>query len=239
MLKSFPANLLTTANLVCGSWAVVLILFFEDPVQASYFIAAALVFDVFDGAVARWLKASNALGGELDSLADAVSFGLAPSVCLFYLSVPDGALEASALPVGVYATFAFLIGAVWRLAKFNVDKSQAYYFKGMPTPAASALVFSLPHVLRNQGGLLTQVLGEEWFLGALAMLMAVLMLWPFKLFGLKPLPGKGLFWGVYVLGLLGVLGFMLVGFLSVPIVILLYPIVSILFFRPNEVSSRN
>lgn len=120
-------NMITSLNLFSGCVACVFA-FTGQFTFATYFILLAAVFDFLDGFVARLLKAYSVIGKELDSLADMVSFGLAPGVMLFsFLSV-----------INVYFAFvAFLIPvfSALRLAKFNVDTRQTTSFIGLPTPA--------------------------------------------------------------------------------------------------------
>lgn len=124
--KHIP-NIITSLNLFSGCVACVFA-FNGQFTFATYFILLAAVFDFFDGFVARLLKAYSVIGKELDSLADMVSFGLAPGIMLFsFLSV-----------INVYFAFvAFLIPvfSALRLAKFNVDTRQTTSFIGLPTPA--------------------------------------------------------------------------------------------------------
>lgn len=135
-------NILTTLNIVCGVWAMTLC--FEatpaDFRQACWLIILAAIFDGLDGRVARWAKVSSKFGVELDSLADVVSFGVAPALLLFGYSLKGlgnvGRLIAIAVPV---------CGAL-RLARFNVGTGEGqspYYFQGSPIPAAAALLVSL------------------------------------------------------------------------------------------------
>lgn len=134
-------NAITSMNLLCGSVACIMAFSCYDPVcrtcgeglqgyqWAFILIALAAVADFLDGMVARLLNAVSAIGGELDSLADLVSFGLAPALVLYNMMV-----EASA---GGWAFAALLLpvfGAL-RLARYNVDSSQGTVFTGLPIPA--------------------------------------------------------------------------------------------------------
>ena len=135
-------NTVTCCNLFCGCVAVVMVYQANYPI-AFLFIILAAVFDFFDGMLARALGAYSPMGKELDSLADDVSFGLAPAMIVFSLfkevHVPSflSAIETW-LP---YSAFLIAIFSALRLAKFNIDTRQTSSFIGMPTPA-NALFWS-------------------------------------------------------------------------------------------------
>ena len=125
-IKRIIPNSLTCANLLCGSVAVFM------ATQGLFLWAFALIlagglFDFFDGASARWLKVPSPLGVQLDSLADDITFGLAPSMILFCYLKPM---------IGWWALIALLIAAfsALRLAKFNIDERQTTSFIGLATP---------------------------------------------------------------------------------------------------------
>lgn len=126
MLKSIP-NLLTLGNLLCGVLSILFI--FHGELQTSvWLVLLAAVFDFFDGFTARLLKVSGELGKQLDSLADLVTFGVAPSFMLYALS--ENLFNTP-------ARFSFLLIAAFsalRLAKFNIDTRQSVAFIGVPTP---------------------------------------------------------------------------------------------------------
>ena len=131
-------SVLTTANLFCGFYGIIAALR-EDFYQAAIAILVAVVFDGLDGKVARLTKTTSNFGVEYDSLADLLSFGVAPSLILYMW-----ALE----PVGRFgwiAAFIFLICGALRLARFNVQvgQSSSFHFTGLPIPAAAGMVASL------------------------------------------------------------------------------------------------
>lgn len=148
--KNIP-NLFTLLNLLSGAMAI--ILSFEgrnNLVLAAYFIYIAGVFDFFDGFAARALKATSKVGKELDSLADLVSFGLAPSMILYELLKNNMQIKqfAFSLPFAqVLILMSPLLIAIFsaiRLAKFNVDERQTESFLGLATPACAMLIASIP-----------------------------------------------------------------------------------------------
>lgn len=135
-------NLITGANLFSGCIACVYA--FQGIYNlALVFIILSAVFDFFDGMAARMLKISSPIGKELDSLADDISFGLAPAVIVFSLLKEisyTGQLESFA-GIIPYLAFIIAVGSAFRLAKFNIDERQSLSFIGLPTPA-NALFWS-------------------------------------------------------------------------------------------------
>lgn len=125
-IKRIIPNSLTCANLLCGS-AAVFMATQEQFLWAFVLILAGGLFDFFDGASARWLKVPSPLGVQLDSLADDITFGLAPAMILFCYLKPI---------IGWWALIALLIAAfsALRLAKFNIDERQTTSFIGLATP---------------------------------------------------------------------------------------------------------
>ena len=148
-------NAITSMNLVCGSMSV----FFAVDGQlgfAAIFIFAAAVFDFFDGFAARMLKAYSSIGKELDSLADMVSFGLAPAAILFTMleltlfgknqHIQD--IEANwSQWITLLTSLVIPVAGAFRLAKFNTDDRQSEQFLGMPIPANAIFFASLALML--------------------------------------------------------------------------------------------
>lgn len=127
--KNIP-NTITCLNLLSGCMAITYT-FVEGPsLWVAFFIALAAVFDLFDGMVARILKVSSPIGADLDSLADVISFGLAPAAYLFSVIFSSYSNFYIAFPVFLLAAFAAV-----RLAKFNNDERQHTSFIGLPVPA--------------------------------------------------------------------------------------------------------
>ena len=141
MIKAIRNNIpnaITSLNLLFGCMACIMAFHCFDPMcgtsikgyqWAFIFIALSAVADFFDGLVARLLHAVSGIGKELDSLADSVSFGLAPALVLYNIMIGQGA--------GHWALFALLLpvfGAL-RLARFNIDPNQSTVFTGLPIPA--------------------------------------------------------------------------------------------------------
>lgn len=176
-------NMLTLANLVAGAAAIILTLQYHDYESAFWLIIAAAVCDFFDGFVARLLGQSSPLGVQLDSLADDISFGLAPAVVMFdiysqsttYYGISSDIME----PLG-YLTLIIAAFSALRLAKFNIDTTQATEFKGLPTPANALMLMSLA-VLATQGEV---TLFQEQIL-VISVAASLLLISPIRMFALK------------------------------------------------------
>ncbi len=129
MIKKHIPNFITCLNLFCGAMAVYFA-FQSNFEMVLFLVLLAALFDFFDGFAARILKAYSPMGKELDSLADVISFGMAPGAVAFSL------LRESTFPSWVaFAGFLIPVFSALRLAKFNIDERQTTSFLGMPTPA--------------------------------------------------------------------------------------------------------
>jgi CDP-diacylglycerol--serine O-phosphatidyltransferase len=131
-------SIFTTGNLFLGFWAIVKTVD-GHYVEAAPFIFGAIVLDMLDGRIARLTNTTSAFGAELDSLADAISFGVAPALMAYRWALED-------VPrVGWLAAFLFAMCGVLRLARFNVQKHTAdtRYFVGLPIPAAAGQVVTV------------------------------------------------------------------------------------------------
>lgn len=164
--KNIP-NFITLLNLISGSVAIVMALSGEMAC-ASWFIIIAAVFDFCDGLAARILHAKSPIGAQLDSLADVVSFGLAPSAIVY--GMLKGVSDLPHIPAGHFELLPFLAfilacGSAWRLAKFNTDPEQAEEFKGLPTPAMGLFIAAFPLIIRFQPGTgIASVLQSSFYL---------------------------------------------------------------------------
>lgn len=176
-------NTLTCANLVSGCIAVYYALCGDAP-TALLWIAAGAAFDFFDGMSARLLGVSSPIGKELDSLADDVTFGVAPSAIVFaqlntmrFEGLPDSVVQYLPHVAWVMAAFSAL-----RLAKFNLDTRQTTSFIGMPTPANALFWASL---LVSHGGWIESVPYMAYCLAALLGVSCWLMVSEVPMFALK------------------------------------------------------
>ena len=140
MNKRYVPNALTLGNLLCGCVATGAA-FHHNFMTALLFVLAGAVFDFFDGFAARLLKAPSRMGVELDSLADCITFGLAPSAMLFTLFTevyyPSFMYSPFWFKVMPFTSFLLAAFSAYRLAKFNLDERQHEGFIGMPTPACA------------------------------------------------------------------------------------------------------
>ncbi|RZK32871.1 MAG: hypothetical protein EOO61_16480 [Hymenobacter sp.] len=164
MKKHLP-NTLTCINLLCGCLALTFI-FKGNLVAGAYLIGIAAVADFFDGLLARALRVSSPIGKDLDSLADMVSFGVVPGAIMYQLmlqalgATTGGVAQVSLglvsgpaawVPyVAVFFPFLITIFSALRLAKFNNDTRQTTSFIGLPTPASTLVVASLPGANANR-----------------------------------------------------------------------------------------
>jgi CDP-diacylglycerol--serine O-phosphatidyltransferase len=151
---------MTVANMLCGFYAVMATLKGggTDLDNAAKAIGLAILFDSFDGFVARATGTSSEFGKQFDSLADMVSFGIAPAVLAFTWGV-RGILETEFLDVrrlhaiGWWVALSFVICCAWRLARFNIQGmapgSGSRYFVGLPCPAAAGLIAATVHAIKS------------------------------------------------------------------------------------------
>jgi CDP-diacylglycerol---serine O-phosphatidyltransferase len=217
MKKHLP-NFLTCCNLLCGCLGIVFLL--EDRgVAAAYFVWAACIFDFFDGFVARMLKVASPIGKELDSLADVVSFGLLPAMVMYKLIAASTASDA--LP---YLGFMIAVFSALRLAIFNVDETQRDSFKGLNTPANSLFITSLP-LIQPQ---VSTWLYQPWVLIAITAIFSFLMVSRIEIFALK---FKNFKWAEnrirFTFLILSVLLLAILQILAIPLIIILYVVLSL------------
>ncbi|WP_406684208.1 CDP-alcohol phosphatidyltransferase family protein [Seonamhaeicola sp. MEBiC1930] len=245
-MKRYIPNALTLLNLFCGSIAVIFAVN-DNLVTASFFVFFGIFFDFFDGFAARKLNVQSEIGLQLDSLADVVTSGLVPGIIMYkLLSLSIGSFSESFAPfyertetmlwVGgkililPILGLAITLASAYRLAKFNVDTEQQSYFKGLPTPANALLILSLPLILEFQNSdAINAIILNKWFLIAVTILSCWLLNSGIKLFALK---FKS--WGFkenatrYIFIMLCAVLIIVLQFSAIPLVILLYIIMSVL-----------
>jgi CDP-diacylglycerol---serine O-phosphatidyltransferase len=195
ILKKIKLNLpnaITCLNLFAGCISI-MYAFDGELKLASLFIGIAAIFDFSDGFAARILKAFSALGKDLDSLADVVSFGLAPSVLVFKLyqksmfieNVPIGNIEFVNL-IFLCSAFLITIFSALRLAKFNVDLRQTTSFIGLPTPANAILIASIPFIITgDHDNIISNFFLNKYFLLLFIVIMCYLLISEIPMFSLK------------------------------------------------------
>jgi len=253
-MKQIP-NLFTLLNLVFGCLAIIFILqtsetiayvdtlgflqvnLPEKIVWGSLFIFGAAIIDFLDGFVARLFKATSAMGKQLDSLADVVSFGVAPGLILYQLLRISFAQDQDGLQVSFILLLPALIipcATAWRLAKFNLDDSQQYEFKGLPCPAAGLFIASLPLIIFYQTLSLQFLLINKWVIYAIILLMSYLMVSNIHMSSLKfkDLSIKNNLSKIILL-VIGIIAAIFLKWLAVPLVLLCYIALS-LFFKPSS-----
>lgn len=171
-------NTITCCNLLSGCMAV-MAAFHADAWNTLIWVVAGALFDFCDGLSARALKAYSPIGKELDSLADLVTFGLAPAMlCLMTLRQFSYGCDTLAT-VYPYIGLALVVFAALRLAKFNTDERQTSSFLGLAVPA-NALFWCGLFQLN-----LDVIPAAQWIIGALVILFAVLMVSEIPMFSLK------------------------------------------------------
>lgn len=221
-LKQHIPNTITCCNLVSGCFSI-MFSFLDMPVMAAAMIFAAGLFDYLDGFAARLLKSHSPIGGELDSLSDVVSFGVAPAFIMFQLM--------GGLWFGCFAFMLPVFSAV-RLAKFNIDDRQTTSFIGLPTPPMAIFMASLPLAFWQLGILGQPVLNPYLCLG-IVVLFSVLMVCnrPFFSFKMKTLNWEDNKLRWIFLGL-ALADFVAFRFVALPFILLGYILMSVLFYRP-------
>lgn len=196
MIKKNIPNALTCLNLAFGFWGILLLVHGKIN-EATYCIGAALVVDFLDGFVARLLHVSSPIGKELDSLADAVSFGVLPSVMLTYMiasvtsGIPYERITEIHLfdkdvftPLLLIATLPAMFSAA-RLAKFNLDTRQSDRFFGVPTPSNAIIVASFNLIAIDPSSILFPLIQTIYFLIGYCFLISYLLISEIPLMALK------------------------------------------------------
>lgn len=249
-MKQVP-NIFTLLNLIFGCLAIVATLqngiiinetsegvqLIDIPEKiwlASLFIGIAAVIDFLDGFVARLFKATSEMGKQLDSLADVVSFGVAPGMIIYQFLRLSYAQDAAGVEISIlWLLPAFILpaAAAWRLARFNLDTSQSYTFKGMPVPAVGIFVASLPLIYWNVNEIwVQQLLLNKWFHYGLVLVLSWLMVSTLPLMALKfkdysvknNLPK-------FLLAVIAIAALLLLKWMAIPAIIVAYVVLSLLF----------
>jgi CDP-diacylglycerol--serine O-phosphatidyltransferase len=238
-IKKWIPNLVTLGNFTCGMLACWFAAKYETFVtedmtsfdklitlSPSFLIFTAAIFDFLDGFVARLLKVSSELGKQLDSLADVVSFGVAPSFILMRYELLGNHIPSFfGLSIAIFACI--------RLAKFNIDTRQSDSFLGLPVPSTGMVIASLP-LIDKSGPLAFMV--HPWFVLGLVILLCILMVSELPLLALK-FKNYGLKdnWYRYLVLLIGLMSILFFQFQGLPMVILGYVLVSLLV---NQLKKR-
>lgn len=232
MKKHIP-NFVTCLNLFSGCLGIVFA-FQGNLIWASYAIVIAAILDFFDGMLARLLKAYSEIGKELDSLADVVSFGVLPSVIIYHLFAlsPQPEFDATWLSLSAFVIAVF---SALRLAKFNIDTRQSENFIGLPTPANALLIASFPLIIAESNSFFANFILNPWFLLVFSLFMSMLLVAEVPLISLKfktlDLKENML---RYILIISSVLLLLFLKFEAVPIIIVIYFLVSLVQFRTGS-----
>ena len=223
MIKRHIPNLITCGNLVCGCFAI-LSSFAQQQERAVYLIFLAAILDFLDGFAARVLKVQSPLGKQLDSLADMVTFGVAPGILLYHLMISKGL----GTPLS-YISFSIIVFSALRLAKFNIDTRQTHSFIGLPTPANTLFISSLILLDAHSSPAVKDMLLAPGILVAVSIVFSLLMIAEIPMFSLK---FKNFRWTdnkVQFLFLGISLSLMAIFFyIAIPIIIILYVVLSAL-----------
>ncbi len=258
-MKHLP-NILTLSNLFCGCIAICFALNSqpylsyigteeapywitgtEQSQWAGIMIGIAALFDVLDGWCARMLNIYSPIGKDLDSLADIVSFGVAPAAIMFKMLWAANIAQPDALTVSMWSTSpAFLIacfGAL-RLARFNVFSKSGSSFEGIPIPAIGILIASFPFINAYQPniGILFK---NTWLLYGIIALCCALMVSKMPFFKLIPKSWqmKHLLPRIIII-LTALIGFLLIGWASIPLVFLMYVVLSLFYKDQTAITNE-
>ena len=182
MKKHLP-NAVTCLNLFSGCLGIVFA--FQGNLQwAGYAIVIAAILDFFDGMLARMLKSYSAIGKELDSLADVVSFGVLPSVIIYQLFLLAPQIDSISVWLN-FSAFLIAIFSALRLAKFNIDERQSDQFIGLPTPANALLIASFPMIITENNLFFVNYILNPYFLFIFSLGMGILLVAEIPLMSLK------------------------------------------------------
>ena len=231
-MKKYVPNLITLSNLFCGTVAIVFAV--RGTIDwAAVFVAIGIFLDFFDGFFARLLHVKSEMGLQLDSLADMVTSGVVPGIVMFqllnnstYVLQTEGT-SAMLLP---YVGFLITLASAYRLANFNIDTRQTSGFIGLPTPANTMFILSLPLILQYQPTeLFDSLLHNMWVLLGITLLSAYLLNAEIALFALKfsdySFKNNAL---KYIFLALCVILLLSLKIIAIPLIILLYIILSLL-----------
>jgi len=249
MKRQIP-NIFTLLNLVAGCIAIVMVLQNGITVQdsseggqlidipekiwmASFFIGIAAVVDFFDGFIARLLKVTSQMGRELDSLADVVSFGVAPSMILYQFLRLSFAGDVDGINVSmIWLLPAFMpaAAAAYRLARFNLFGSQSKWFKGLPTPAAGLLIASFPLIYWNHSSsFLVEVLTSKIFLYTFILFISWIMVSKLPVISMKFSAESPDNVARYALIAASLIAVFFLQWIAVPVIFVCYLLISLVF----------
>ena len=234
-IKAQIPNLFTMLNLFCGCVALVMVADYKFDL-AFYFVCLGIFFDFFDGFFARKFGVAGPLGVQLDSLADIVTSGVVPGFVMLCLLSNKNYSTFNYLP---YLGFVITLGACYRLAKFNIDERQSDSFIGLPTPANALFITSMPLIIVNfSNTIVAEYLSNNWVLLTITFLSTFIMNAEIPLFSLKI---KDLSFAKYKLQIfflaISVLMLIFLQILAVPLIIIIYVLLSVINNMVNKKAS--
>ncbi|MGB5942351.1 MAG: CDP-alcohol phosphatidyltransferase family protein [Leeuwenhoekiella sp.] len=245
-IASFVPNAFTMANIFSGTVGAYFAA--TDRLDfAAYAVMAGIFFDFFDGFFARILNAQSEVGLQLDSLADCITSGVVPALVMYQLihdveawgsgaRYASGELHWDSVTLLPFLGFAIALASAYRLAKFNVDTRQTTSFIGLPTPANALLIISLPLILQFQDlAFAESLIRNVWFLIGLTALSCYLLNAEIPLFALK-FKSFGFAENKvrYIFLALTLVLIFLLKFIAIPLVILMYVVISMATTKPDE-----
>ncbi len=232
-IKNFIPSFITSLNLFCGCIATVFA--FQGEVKyAVILIIIAAILDFLDGFSARMLKTVSNFGKQLDSLADIISFGMAPATLMYNLVVNHSVFSG----IWSFSTFLIVIFAALRLAKYNIDSNQTNEFSGLPTPAMAIFILSIAWYVDTENNCVTQLICNKYFFAGLIIFVSVLMVSKIKLFSLKfkEFSFKKNIWQIIFL-ILSIVLLIIFKIIGIAFIIILYLALSLLknMFNKNKI----
>ncbi len=242
-IKRNIPNIITLANLFCGLCAILFV--FEGYLSlAAILIFCSICFDFLDGLIAQLMNISSEFGKQLDSLADIVSFGVAPGLMLFqliYFKTTNKFFQSEISDSSIFPAIIALLIPIFsaiRLANFNIDNKQTTSFIGLPTPVLAMFIAAIPlsihstipHIAQHLNLLI--IFSDLKFLISIALILPFLLVVKIPLFSLKinekeRLASKLNIFRIILMLVSGIL-FFLFQFVAIPFIIILYLFLSIL-----------
>lgn len=218
-LIKFIPNLFTLGNLALGVCGIAVLLTQpENAAWVPYMIIAAAILDFFDGFLAKVLKAQSAIGAQLDSLADLITFGVLPGFIYWHLTKE---VEWN------WLTLLVPICSAWRLAKFNVSADQTDSFKGISTTAHGIFVATIPLIHISEGNL-SIYFEDQIFLLSLSIIFSWLMISNIRMISLKfKNTSLRANWDRYALIGVSIVLIAWLGWMASPFIMLLYLLLSL------------
>ena len=227
-IKRNIPNLITLGNLFCGLLSIVFAF------EGNLFLSGAFIFygailDFFDGFTARLLKVNSLIGKQLDSMADMVTFGVAPGILIYHLIGLTNQNQFELYEISIIPFIGFLIPifSAVRLSKFNIDTKQTRSFIGLPTPAAAIFIASLPIITKNYG----TNFSSELLIGT-TIILSLLLVAEIPLFSLKYQNGEEIKSKLNIIRIIFLISCVILLFIlkfaAIPFIVILYIFLSII-----------